>query len=682
VRAALPLLVGAAVLAASTGARAQQQPGSLGNYYDLPDYGYFPAAPTAPAQSSPPATSPTAPGSPTASATSMPIGGSANASASPSTSSASAAPAPTYGGSSVATSTFTYPKGDMAGAKADAKAVGTAQRQGSAQIATGTDLTATVPGYTGATLPQEAYADDPDALVANGAASASTSDAYRTITSPMRPAVTLDRSVVSRGTAIEDDPHAYTSGEALAGGTGSCTPLPPGSAGTGFYEATCNVGTQVSQGTQSCPITLTHQLTEAHRYRCTRLHARGRVCLQGTATNCTEPDFVDEIVATGCASFEESGICAIDEISSVMIRAGSLRVAATYYETAEASCSAEVAPAIRGGAGTTNHPIVSEYLGLQKVYQGSTRDESQCEALGSDSSCASPVETCTSSDPVTRVIDGMTITQPCWAWTRTYQCTRFNQASDCSTLAGNASCTFQSETCLDDPPSGACQVRERTYKCPIPGGAPTQVPEYICGGDVYCINGECEPIVREASTEFKDALVGLHTLGQANAEFDEATLTLFSGTRETCHKKLFGLSNCCSGKGVPLLTPFLCNSSERQLDTKDDAGLCHKVGSYCSDKVLGICVTQKTAYCCFASKLTRILQEQGRPQLGLAWASPKNEQCRGFTIDQFAMLDLSRMDFSEVYAEFVDAAKLPDEIETAQQIQQRIEDYYRLHGPN
>ena len=38
------------------------------------------------------------------------------------------------------------------------------------------------------------------------------------------------------------------------------------------------------------------------------------------------------------------------------------------------------------------------------------------------------------------------------------------------------------------------------------------------------------------------------------------------------------------------------------------------------------------------------------------------------------------MDFSEVYAEFVDAAKLPDEIEMSIQIQQKIEAYYDLHA--
>lgn len=38
------------------------------------------------------------------------------------------------------------------------------------------------------------------------------------------------------------------------------------------------------------------------------------------------------------------------------------------------------------------------------------------------------------------------------------------------------------------------------------------------------------------------------------------------------------------------------------------------------------------------------------------------------------------MDFSEVYAEFMDAAKLPDEVSVMTDIQQKIQGYYDLHG--
>jgi conjugal transfer mating pair stabilization protein TraN len=123
-----------------------------------------------------------------------------------------------------------------------------------------------------------------------------------------------------------------------------------------------------------------------------------------------------------------------------------------------------------------------------------------------------------------------------------------------------------------------------------------------------------------------------------------------------------------------------CDREEILLHQRDAQGLCAYVGTYCSDKILDVCVTKKKAYCCFESKLTRIIQEQGRAQLGKSWAKPKREQCAGFTVEEFAQLDLSRMDFSEVYAEFTDAARLPDELEAATQIQQKIEDYYARAG--
>lgn len=144
----------------------------------------------------------------------------------------------------------------------------------------------------------------------------------------------------------------------------------------------------------------------------------------------------------------------------------------------------------------------------------------------------------------------------------------------------------------------------------------------------------------------------------------------------------FRIGELLLGQGVPLLTPLLCNSEERLLDTLEDKGLCHYVGSYCSKKVLGVCVTKKQVSCCFQSKLTRIIQEQGRPQLGKTWGEPKKAVCEGFTVDEFSRLDLSQMDFSEIYSEFLEAAKLPDELEMAGTIQAKIQNYYSQNGAN
>src|SRR3546814_16863463 len=83
-------------------------------------------------------------------------------------------------------------------------------------------------------------------------------------------------------------------------------------------------------------------------------------------------------------------------------------------------------------------------------------------------------------------------------------CHAFSSGNDCTALETNASCSFLRTECLDEELNGACQVEERIYRCPTPGGAVSDAPQYICGADVYCINGDCEPIVREASTEFKN----------------------------------------------------------------------------------------------------------------------------------------------------------------------------------
>src|SRR3546814_7103530 len=54
------------------------------------------------------------------------------------------------------------------------------------------------------------------------------------------------------------------------------------------------------------------------------------------------------------------------------------------------------------------------------------------------------------------------------------------------------------------------------------------------------------------------------------------------------------------------------------------------------------------------SKLGRIIQEQGRPQLKSfadGWGPVKTPNCRGFTPEEFQALDFSRMDLSEYYSE-------------------------------
>lgn len=102
---------------------------------------------------------------------------------------------------------------------------------------------------------------------------------------------------------------------------------------------------------------------------------------------------------------------------------------------------------------------------------------------------------------------------------------------------------------------------------------------------------------------------------------------------------------------LALFTPR-CDTQDILTSTYKESGYCHYVGSRCIKKILGSCVQKSKVYCCFNSKLARIIHEQGRPQLttfgpGGGWGSAKRPNCRGFTPEEFQAIDFGRIDFSE-----------------------------------
>lgn len=518
-----------------------------------------------------------------------------------------------------------------------------------AQGAATTDPDASrIPNFGGVPS-QSGYFDDPDRMSREAASQATSSTGYRTMRDSMdrraRFAPQDLDATIARSRVIGDDPLSYTSGMGISGSQGRCVPLPPGSSTAGRYMATCNTGYTATQETRNCTVTLVAKVEQRQAY--------GYYCLPASG----DPNAVYD-----CARYPAPQ-CRL--VQSIPVNICDPSFGCTSFTINEMSCTAPI-------DGATPYTVTGENVVT------TTRDESQCAGLAADSTCQQGTESCTDSDPVTRIIDGVSVTQPCWAWSRSYTCAKFTQAQDCQTLETTPGCNLVREDCLTDEP---CRTWERVYDCPVPNQS-ASTNQFICDGDVYCIDGSCETIEREANDEFKDAVVALNAMNQARREFDPDTLTLFKGTRETCSSKVFGVLNCCKGKGFPLipgiqlLVALGCSREEMLLHQRDAQGLCAYVGTYCSSSFLGVCLTKRKVYCCFESKLSRILQEQGRQQLNKPWGKPKTEQCLGFTIDEFARLDLSKMDFSEVYAEFTDAARLPDELQATQEIQQKIEDYY------
>ena len=79
-----------------------------------------------------------------------------------------------------------------------------------------------------------------------------------------------------------------------------------------------------------------------------------------------------------------------------------------------------------------------------------------------------------------------------------------------------------------------------------------------------------------------------------------------------------------------VLSMMSCNRDEGLLAMKEGANLCVATGKWCSKciKVFGKCVKcieRSTGKCCFNSRLARLINLQGRAQLGKGWGSSARE---------------------------------------------------------
>lgn len=89
-----------------------------------------------------------------------------------------------------------------------------------------------------------------------------------------------------------------------------------------------------------------------------------------------------------------------------------------------------------------------------------------------------------------------------------------------------------------------------------------------------------------------------------------------------------------------------CSPAEMQLALHKGANLSIFINEECSRKVLGVCMEYQSNYCSFNSVLARVINIQGKQQLGLPI-----EDCTGITAEQLSAIDFTRIDFGD----FVDS---------------------------
>jgi len=139
-----------------------------------------------------------------------------------------------------------------------------------------------------------------------------------------------------------------------------------------------------------------------------------------------------------------------------------------------------------------------------------------------------------------------------------------------------------------------------------------------------------------------EELLGIEQICQGEIE-------VFKGQSSKCRLACAetGGSNCCSTDETWVGLGKCTEREEALHKMRDQDKTCHLIGTYCSKKVMGVCMVRKKASCCFDSVLAKIYHEQGRPQLDIKWGKPKKPNCRGFTIEEFQKIDASDFDFSE-----------------------------------
>jgi hypothetical protein len=150
--------------------------------------------------------------------------------------------------------------------------------------------------------------------------------------------------------------------------------------------------------------------------------------------------------------------------------------------------------------------------------------------------------------------------------------------------------------------------------------------------------------------------------------------TIFKGSDRRCTRNCLNFRDCCgSGKGWGVSLKLTnCDAKEKELRELRDKNRCVMVGTYCAEKLAGQCIRKKTTFCCYTSKLAKIIQEQGRGQLGLGFGSPKQPQCQGLTPEQLSKIDFRQVNFSDLFQDIAASTKVPDVQKITESIQRSM----------
>lgn len=266
--------------------------------------------------------------------------------------------------------------------------------------------------------------------------------------------------------------------------------------------------------------------------------------------------------------------------------------------------------------------------------------------------------------------DHLMVTRPWWHKKRTYYCPT-PSLNNCTPLRKRGCVQIHSE--CHQTSGKACVEWKQTFECPHTIQRPSR--SSLTGNNLpFGLDGKMVDSTWKANEDMTHVLTTLSLLKEIRRDVGSMkTLTLFPGTTLGCSKHCLNFSDCCaltSGWGEHLkLTQ--CSASEKLLGEKRRSGTCHLVGTYCAQRapLTRTCLRKKTMFCCFDSKLARLIHEQGRQQLGRGWGMPEVPDCRALTLEEFTRIRFENLDLSEMYKDVLERINVPSMEKTVQNFQ-------------
>jgi conjugal transfer mating pair stabilization protein TraN len=196
-----------------------------------------------------------------------------------------------------------------------------------------------------------------------------------------------------------------------------------------------------------------------------------------------------------------------------------------------------------------------------------------------------------------------------------------------------------------------CVLWEQTYSCP---SGKKSLKSYRASNkeNPFCLTGNCADTSYEANNEMMNSMSHLYALREAQNDLREFKV-IFKGTHRWCTRNCLGFRDCCGdGKGWGVTLHLSdCDAKEIELRTLRDKNLCVQMGTYCAerDAIFDSCLRKKTTFCCYGTKMARLIQQNGRAQLGIGFGTPESPNCEGLSPEQLSRIDFSRINFSEVF---------------------------------